>query len=295
MGRIDRNFVHDFQTAGFHNRLFEIACFAYLESVGFSFDRSFNRPDFMVSRDGHTIAIEVTSANSSDGRESDISLTQLEDLSDEEIFGKVTQEFPLRMTNVLSRKLKRKYHELSHCAEKPLVLFVAPFFEAGAQSYTDQALGPCLYPFEREYLPANAPAPFFTMPGAEHVSAIVYANGFSVSRFFRAATPCGPNEEISGRCWGFACVETSSGDLAYPAYEYELGVDTREEPWRQGLTAFHNPNARIPVGEDLLPASSRFYVQNGVPRRKVFGFHPLTCFMSLWPTPPLGRKDLVNS
>jgi hypothetical protein len=40
MGDPNGNFVRDFQGDGFHSRVFELACFAYLEEAGLTITRS---------------------------------------------------------------------------------------------------------------------------------------------------------------------------------------------------------------------------------------------------------------
>ena len=40
MGDPNGNSLGDFQADGFHTRLFELACFAYLESAGFELNHS---------------------------------------------------------------------------------------------------------------------------------------------------------------------------------------------------------------------------------------------------------------
>lgn len=282
MGRIDKNFVEDFQTAGFHTRLFEIGCYAYLRSAEFQFDRSHNRPDFVVSRDGLNLIAEATSANPPGGRQTDIAIIQMPEISQEEISRKVMQELPKRIMSALSRKLAKKYHELPHCEGRPLVLMIAPFFEPGAHLYTDDAVVPCLYPVGREELPNDVPPPFFEMPGAEHVSAVLYINSFSVSRFFRMSTFCGSDAELGGRCWGVHCVDSGAEGMTYLEYQYDLGKGAPDEPWFQGVTIYFNPAAAIPVPRDVLPCSSSFTMQGDVLRRQVFGFHPVTRFMQLW-------------
>ena len=64
MGDPNGNFVDDYQADGFHSRLFELACFAYLEEAGMNLDRTHEAPDFLASRGGTRIAIEAsTTAN----------------------------------------------------------------------------------------------------------------------------------------------------------------------------------------------------------------------------------------
>ena len=59
MGDPNGNFITDFQSNGFHSRLFEIACYGYLESQGFIRNRTFERPDFLVTRQKNRAVIEA--------------------------------------------------------------------------------------------------------------------------------------------------------------------------------------------------------------------------------------------
>jgi hypothetical protein len=58
-----REFRRDFQTEGFSARTWELALFAYLHERDYSVDMSYGRPDFMVSKDGMTLALEATTTN----------------------------------------------------------------------------------------------------------------------------------------------------------------------------------------------------------------------------------------
>jgi hypothetical protein len=59
----DGNFVEQFQTTGFDARTFELYLGAYFRRSGFTVDRSFARPDFIIERDGNRAAVEVTTSN----------------------------------------------------------------------------------------------------------------------------------------------------------------------------------------------------------------------------------------
>lgn len=177
MGKPSKSFIRKFQADGFHSHLFEIACFAYLESAGLCPERNHQSPDFMASHDEVQLAIEVTTANPPGEQAADISVRRMENLSAKEIEEKVTVEFPRRMMSILKKKLEFQYDKLPHCIGKPLVLMVAPFFEAGSVYYTDESLIDCLYGIHQ------SPG-FFDLPNAESVSAVLYCNAFTVPRFF---------------------------------------------------------------------------------------------------------------
>ena len=273
------NFLGDFQTNGFHRRLFELACFAYLESAGFDLDRSREAPDFLVSRDGISLAVEATTANPPTGRDIDISAFRMEKLTAEELFAKVNEEFPRRMASILRKKVKHRYHELPQCSGKPLILMVAPFFEAGSVFYTDDALVDCLYGLEQVSRNSRATTPFFLMPEARAVSAVLYCNAFTVPRFFRLATPMNNTEEMIAIRRGFCYIEH---EILPREFEYQVGSPTSpKENWSEGVTMFLNPNALVPILPRLLPSTSTFSVRDGNPVRDVQGFHPVVSFMTV--------------
>jgi hypothetical protein len=278
MGDPNGNFRYDFQTDGFHSRVFELACYAYLEEGGFTVDRSFPAPDFIAARNGLNVAFEAATANPPSGRSTDISLGAMQQLSDEEVFEKSTREFPKRMASILRRKLKRRYEKLPHCAGRPLVLMVAPFFEPGAVFYTDDGLVDCLYGTAgTTFRPAEASA-FFRQDEAGAISAVLYCNPFTVPRFFRLAGKLAPGLTAIRR--GTCYLTDKAGEMRLADFEYRVG-DTQvpAEAWSQGITLFLNPNAEIQLSADDLPCTSVFSEQDGCLSRRVRGFHPVVSFM----------------
>lgn len=276
-----KSFIGNFQANGFHSHLFEIACFAYLESAGLNPVRTHASPDFMASRDGIDLAIEVTTANPPGSQRADIAAIQMEELSESEIAHKENVEFPRRVMSILKKKLGNQYDKLPQCAGKPLVLMVAPFFEPGSVFYPDEALIDCLYGLN------EATPGFFYFPNAESISAIIYCNAFTVPRFFRLATPLDDAAELIAIRQGQYYAVGSDGELSIREYKYRVGgTSAPKESWSEGVTLFLNPNALIPVSQELLPSTSFFSVQHGYLVREVHGFHPLNSFMYVYPSKP---------
>ena len=195
MGDPNGNFVTDFQSYGYHARVFELCCFAYLESHGFNIDRSYESPDFLVSVGDAKLAVEAATSNPSVGLNEDISLTKIvyEEPS-EDLLDKSMNEFPVRMGNLLLRKLRKRYWEQPHCQNIPIVLIVSPLYEPGSVFNIDDSLARYLYggwdvfpawvkyngiftryvpivshTFEGRQLPSN----FFSMPLSRHISAVI--------------------------------------------------------------------------------------------------------------------------
>lgn len=277
MGKPSRTFIQNYQAAGFHSHLFEIACFAYLESAGLNPERPHSSPDFLASHNEFDLAFEATTANPVI-QASDISLFEMKELSQQEIEEKANIEFPRRMYAILKKKLRLNYDKLPQCAGKPLVLMVAPFFEPGSAYYIDESLLNCLYG-------NNSKIPgFFHLEKAESVSAVMYCNAFTVPRFFRLGTTLDDSANLIATREGWYYSPQTDGGLKIREYNFLVGAPSSpQESWAEGVTVFHNPNARIPISTTLLPCSSHFSVQDGGLTREVHGFHPLTSFMRMYP------------
>jgi hypothetical protein len=277
MGDPNGNFVRDFQGHGFHNRLFELSCFSYLRAAGLELSSRHERPDFIGSRDGLSVAIEVTSANPRADADPDISLLRMEDLTEEEVHRRAREDFPQRMMKSLRKKLQHRYHELPHVAGKPLILMVAPSFEAAPGVYVDESLVPAFYPAASE----DPEAAFFARPDASAISAVAYCNSFSVSKFLRlSGSDLGAFGYEAVR-WGVALFDDEPDFLEF---RYRVGDDdASDETWPEGVTLFLNPNADTPLPEGFLPASSSFACEGQDIYRRVIGFHPVNSFMFIQP------------
>jgi hypothetical protein len=281
MGNPDKSFIGNFQANGFHSHLFEIACFAYLESAGLNPVRTHASPDFMASRDGINLAVEATTANPPGNQGADIAAIQMEELSESEIAHKENVEFPRRIISILKKKLENQYDKLPQCTGRPLVLMVAPFFEPASVFYPDEALVDCIYGISEKT------TGFFSLPNAESISAIMYCNAFTVPRFFRLSTSLDDATKMVAVRKGLFYAVGSDGDLSIREYQYRVGSNSfPKENWSEGVTLFLNPNALVPVSQQLLPSTSFFSVQNGYLVREVHGFHPLTSFMQIYPNKP---------
>lgn len=276
MGDSDGNFVKDFQTHGFHSRVFELGCFAYFDSLGFSIDRTHRQPDFLASKDGFTVALEATAANPTEGKSKDIAVSGMKGWSKDETAANVEKEFPRRMLSVLTKKLEKRYDRLEHCQGKPLVFAVAPFFEPGSVFHVDIALAPCLFGGMQPSDLWGPSPPIFSVTGSEALSAVLFCNQFTVSRFLRMA-PSGSFKRGAGTRSGFAYMPGANGRSALVEYRYDLADDTGPgEEWAQGVTLFHNPNATTKLPHGALPCTSEFKVSGRTLIREVHAFHPLT-------------------
>jgi hypothetical protein len=291
MGDPNGKLIRHFQGDAFHSRLFELACFAYLEEAGLTIDRSYAQPDFLAHSKTVALAIEAVTANPPGSQALDISLRAMTELSESQIFEKVSSEFPRRICNVLLRKLTHNYHKLPQCTDKPLVFMVAPFFEPGSVFYTDDAL---VHLFFGAPNGVNHIEPFFARPEAVPISAVLYCNQFTVSRFMRLATDFlvegAPVLFRHGTCY-FA---QTRGDYLLKDFRYRVGaVGVPKETWADGVTIFENPNALVPLPGGALPASSLVAIRDGYVYREIRGFHPVVSFTQIHGNddPPAGAPS----
>lgn len=281
MGDPNGNFLGDFRGHGFHSRLFELACFAYLDDAEFAVDRQFAQPDFLAFKDGERVALEAVTANPPSGRDPDISVRHVKQISQEELEKKIYEEFPQRLLATLQKKLKHRYHKLPHCVGVPLVLITAPYFEPGSVFYSDDALLPCLYGYSETEIPRFRATPFFFMQYAASVSAVVYCNQFTVPRFFRLA-PRSTNNAPALRVTreGMCMTDHTDSEFLVARYRYDLSDPSApRETWAQGVTVYHNPNADIPLPAGLLPCTSTFRIDQVGLRREIHGLHTVTSMM----------------
>ncbi len=303
MGDPDGRLITDFQGEAFHARLFELACFAYLEEQGLSIDRTNPRPDFLVSRGGRAVcSIEAVTASPTNGQRADIAIAGIEALSPAEILEKCDEDFPIRIGRALDGKLKHRYWELPHCQRLPFVIAVGPFYEPGSTQYVDENLARFLYGLDQysdrvdegcvatrevpvlahAYAGKRMRSNLFEYPSAEHLSAVLYCNQWTVPRFVRLAAHAhgwhGANGTRSGSCLG-------PGDtVVIDAVEYEHALgdpDVPRETWSQGVTVFHNPRAIHPLPLGALSGTSTFMRSDGRVERTVSAFHPLTSMMQV--------------
>lgn len=281
MGDPNGNFRKDFQGHGFHACLFELALFAYLDSAGFDVDHTKEQPDFLASRDGVTVCIEATTANPPDGVDRDVSIRHVAPFaSEDEARHKVYRDFPARTISSLSKKVRHRYHELPHCQGRPFVVAVAPYFEPGSVTYTDEALVHCLYGCGETHGPPLTGTPFFLQPDNRFISAVLFTNQLTVPRFYRLGTTF-PQMGVAKVVRQGVCYEDrNEATYRIRNYRYCMGDQSAPiETWHQGVTVFANPEATVPLPAGILPCTSSFAVRGDTLRRTILGFHTAYSFM----------------
>lgn len=125
----DGNFAEQFQTHGFDSRTFEIYLQALFVEAGHVVDRSHDRPDFLISKDGLTVAVEAVTADPPPNKDYTPYVPIYRDppKSPSEAINYFRNEVAIKFGSPLYRKLKKEYWKLAHVAGKPLIIPIESF------------------------------------------------------------------------------------------------------------------------------------------------------------------------
>jgi hypothetical protein len=306
----DGNFVEQFQTTGFDSRTFEFFLFAMFREGGFAIDRSHPRPDFLISRDDVTVAVEAVTASQPSNAGVQPYLALPVDQSEAERAEYVKNSIPIRLGSPLFTKLNAKYWEEPHVAGKPFVIAIEDFHQAGSLASSSTPLTRYLFGQEQQWyhdsegklvitehqvhVHKNAvkqiPSGFFNLPGAEHISGILFSNTGTIPKFARMGHQ-GPyrDPDIKMLRMGTCYRHDPNASQAAP-FMYEVGEPDAVETWWQGTVYIVNPKALRPLPDEwigaglqeelvdgktvstwrapFIPYSSLTQILRGMPRRK---------------------------
>lgn len=294
---VDGNFVKEFQTKGFDSRLWELYLNSYFVEDKLFVVREHSSPDFIVKKYGEAIAIEAVIV----GRKDDCPFGLLEiepkERSLEEMEELNRNEIPIRFGSSLFSKLQKEYWKLNHIRDLPLVFAIADFHENQSMLWTSTGLMNYLYGVHHDFefnkdgglviKPQKItvhksrekiiPSGFFFQPNAENVSAVLFSNSATISKFNRLGRQAGfthPRLRMMriGMCHNF----DPNAVVAKP-FHYEVD-ESSGETWGEGLSMFHNPRARIPVPRAIFPSIAHHEFKGGQIVSQLPEFHPHASF-----------------
>lgn len=292
---LDGNFVEQFQTTGFDARYFELYLFAYLTRSGYSLDRAHAFPDFLVERNGVRVAIEATTTNpSTSGAFKDAK--KIAELSPTELADYLQNELAIRFGGPLHTKLRKRYWELPHCSQIPFVLAIEAFHDDESLGMTDNALMKYAYGSntlaswsnDAELLLSNEriekhaargkelASHFFGQPDTENISAILFTNSGTHSKFSRMGYQHGFHTDgiIMFRAGRSYTPDPNAMDPTY--FTYRLSEPPFVETWGQGISVIHNPNARFPLPKNFFVDAVQVYWEEERIVSEYCDWHPLS-------------------
>jgi len=292
----DGNFLQQLQSTGFDARFFELYLHAYFQYTGFTEDRKYTKPDFIVSCPAGTAAVEATTVNPSTSGVLAQLGKKISDLTRPEIFEYQRHELALRFGSPLFSKLQKRYWEQEHCNGIPLVLAIEAFHDEQSLSFADSALTSYLFgikheaewdqegklriEFDRIYEHVLGkkvvPSSFFDQPDTEYISAVMFTNSGTTAKFSRMGYQCGVGNDVLEMVRAGYCLNTDRDARDPTLFRYSLDNPPFAEPWGQGLVVIHNPKALRPLPHNFFPHSVQMVLKPEGPTSLTASWHPFT-------------------
>ena len=290
---IDGNFIEQFQTTGFDARLWELYLYSYLTEEELFIDREYDRPDFIVKKYGKSVAIEATIVGRRNNNPISFFKTAPNFISPEEIKRRLAHEIPIKFGSPLYSKLQKEYWKLKHVQDIPLIFAIADFHDDQSMLWTSTALVNYLYGVRHDHHfdeegrlvidpirietheieGKKIPSGFFFQPNGENISAVLFSASGTISKFNRIGRQAGfiPPGVIMFR---FGTHHDHNPDASLPKPFKYLVDQNCNETWGEGLSMFHNPNAKHPVPQELFPSIAHHRFENEQIVSALPEFHP---------------------
>ena len=294
---VDGNFVEQFQTTAFDARIWELYLYAALLELGLFVNKEHEAPDFEVSDGQNKVFIEAVIVGPSpndpplEPQKNHMPVMR----TPEEVNELLRTRVPIRFGSALYSKLNRKtkYWDLEHVRGNPLVFAVADFHEDQSMTWTSPALLEYLYAVTHEFFHDDAgqlvitplkietheyqgkviPSGYFFQPGAENVSAVLFSSSGTISKFNRMGRLAGFGQ-ANQRIFRTGLKHRHDPNAAMPdSFFHEVKQGAVTETWAEGLSMFHNPNAKHPIDPNMFPGIAHHWFVNGKVKSWLPEFH----------------------
>lgn len=272
-------FVREFQTTGFNQRLWELYLYCYFNEEFFQRINTLTRPDFVIEKGNILMGIEALTVGKV------LNINNVPDFNDSEFFLKYMRT---RFARVLKRKLNHQhpYWEEKYIKNKPFVLAVADFhfdatpYESNKEMnvpssfLSNTALVDYLYGYEsnsqenQDYSKENCTAQgFFNESNAENVSAVISTTQGTIAKFNRMGklAEFGSKRVQISQYAEVEVYDKKSGYLTLEKKNYKIELGKHSELWGTGINFYHNPNAKYKIDSNLFPqAVHNYWDKNGL-------------------------------
>lgn len=283
----DGNFVEQLQTKnGFDARIWELYLLCYLREEGFVVDQDHDVPDFFVDKLGQKVAIEAVTCN----RRELTYGNPMPDYTLDEMFTKLDNEIPLMFGSSLFTKVqhecnKKKYWELDHVKDIPLLFAIEDFHEDASMMWTFNGVISILYGIDQNIMNDESGrvvlntingkifvkdgkngkveiTPLFFSKEFVNVSAVLFSTTGTLSKFNRMGRQAGFGKKNSTMLQT-KCTYNHNTNAILPNFSARVIDESCKETWGDGVAIFHNPFAKNPLDPSLFPTASHHFYKDG--------------------------------
>jgi hypothetical protein len=190
----------------------------------------------------------------------------------------------------------------------PLVFAIADFHDDRSMMWTSTGLMDYLYGVRHEHHhdehgnlvitpqkievhqagSKTIPSGYFFQADAENVSAVLFSASGTISKFNRIGRQAGfkhPNTTMIR----IGVRHDPDPNACLPKwFRYEVN-ETCSETWAEGLSMFHNPNAKYPIPSELFPSIAHHRLRGSQIVSELPAFHPYNSFT--WIFTVRGKTD----
>jgi hypothetical protein len=279
----DGNFVEQFQSTGFDARTFELFLHTMFVEQGHEVLRTFDRPDFQLRKGGIEVFVEAVTANPPGQASGQPYGAFPEAMSPEEARRYHDHEAAIRLGSPLYSKLNKRYWKLPHVQGKPLILAIEDFHRQGALTQGSSVLTTYLFgaaptwskdeagtltvgtdPVERHLGSKDIPSGYFSLAGAEHISAVLFVNRGTIATFNRMGQlRAHGSDAVRQFRYGTSYDWDPNSTTPFP-FLYEVGdPEAPRETWRQGTELIINPRALHPLPDEWFGAAAETKLTEG--------------------------------
>lgn len=280
---VDGNFVQQFQTTGFDSRLWELYLFCYFNEEGLQINRKHFAPDFLLDSAKAEVSVEAVIVSNKNATGICRPFPKAEDITREE------KTMPAKWGSSLYSKLTHvdkagtHYWEYPHTKKKPFVIAIADFHDTFSMIWSQTSLITYLYGVEYNYSfdsdgniivhphkvtshpkgvgQNTIPSGFFFQKNSENISAVLHSSCATISKFNRIGKQCGLDEN-NVLMYRIISVYDPMPNSVSPKISSYMVTENTSESWGEGVTVFHNPNAKHPLPSDFFHNAAQCYLQD---------------------------------
>jgi len=206
----------------------------------------------------------------------------------------MTHYLPIKFAGPLTTKLNRRYWELPHVGQQPIVIAIQDFHYPQSMTWSETSLVTYLYGHqfnwhhdecgrliisperivEHVWGEKRVPSGFFDLPGAQNVSAVISNRQDTILKFNRMGLKAGfGSDRVRMVRAGRRYIDDPNSALP-GEFVAEVNDPAYTESWIEGMCVFHNPSAAIQLPPEMFSGAAHHFFEGGRMRSFLPEFHP---------------------